>query len=66
MMGIPTLALFGPTDPTIWGPRGAKVQIISTEEADTLHPGERKEVLLSRMDQIKPEMVMERLAPILG
>lgn len=65
MMGIPTLALFGPTDPAIWGPRGAKVQIISAEEAGTLHPGERKEVLLSRMGQIKPEMVMERLAPIL-
>lgn len=27
-VGVPTLALFGPTDPTVWGPRGRHVQII--------------------------------------
>jgi ADP-heptose:LPS heptosyltransferase len=26
--GVPTIALFGPTDPLIWGPRGAKVKVI--------------------------------------
>jgi heptosyltransferase III len=27
-MGVPTVALFGPTDPAIWGPRGPHVSII--------------------------------------
>ena len=28
LVGAPTLALFGPTDPVIWGPRGPRVQIV--------------------------------------
>ncbi len=28
LVGAPTLALFGPTDPAIWGPRGSRVQIV--------------------------------------
>ena len=30
-MGIPTLALFGPTDPAIWGPRGCRVFILRSQ-----------------------------------
>jgi ADP-heptose:LPS heptosyltransferase len=26
-LGVPTIALFGPTDPYVWGPRGKKVFI---------------------------------------
>jgi heptosyltransferase-3 len=28
MLGVPTLALFGPTDPAIWGPRGPRVRVV--------------------------------------
>lgn len=28
--GAPVLALFGPTDPAVWGPRGGRVQILSS------------------------------------
>jgi len=27
-LGVPTVALFGPTDPAVWGPRGVAVRII--------------------------------------
>jgi heptosyltransferase III len=38
LMGIPTLVIFGPTDPGIWAPRGSHVHIIeeSWKEADVL------------------------------
>ncbi|RMH06065.1 MAG: glycosyltransferase family 9 protein, partial [Nitrospirae bacterium] len=28
VLGVPTIALFGPTDPTRWGPRGKRVTIL--------------------------------------
>jgi heptosyltransferase-3 len=28
-LGVPTAALFGPTDPAVWAPRGPRVQILS-------------------------------------
>ncbi|MBI4552192.1 MAG: glycosyltransferase family 9 protein [Candidatus Latescibacteria bacterium] len=33
--GVPTIALFGPTDPAVWGPRGQQVTILWGE--DTFH-----------------------------
>lgn len=38
-LGVPTLALFGPTDPAVWGPRGPHVRILapSRPEADMTH-----------------------------
>jgi hypothetical protein len=26
-VGVPTVAIFGPTDPSVWGPRGRHVEI---------------------------------------
>lgn len=28
-VGVPTVALFGPTDPTVWGPRGPAVRMVA-------------------------------------
>ena len=39
-VGTPVVALFGPTDPAIWGPRGERVSIMATAK-----PGEPTESL---------------------
>jgi ADP-heptose:LPS heptosyltransferase len=38
--GAPVVALFGPTDPAIWGPRGDRVSIVATPT-----PGEAMEII---------------------
>jgi ADP-heptose:LPS heptosyltransferase len=34
-LGRPTVAIFGPTDPEIWGPRGAHVTVVQMDRART-------------------------------
>lgn len=46
-VGTPVVALFGPTNPSVWGPRGPNVTIVRTEL-----PGEE-------MDRISLEIVQE-------
>ncbi len=38
LVGIPSIVVFGPTDPDIWAPRGSKVHIVkdSWEESEVL------------------------------
>jgi ADP-heptose:LPS heptosyltransferase len=36
--GAPTLALFGPTSPRVWGPRGPRVEILHQAELERLSP----------------------------
>jgi heptosyltransferase III len=33
-VGIPVVAIFGPTDPGVWAPRGERVRIVSGNLAD--------------------------------
>jgi ADP-heptose:LPS heptosyltransferase len=35
-LGVPTTALFGPTDPHIWGPLGKRVRILSNPSLDAI------------------------------
>lgn len=49
-LGVATVALFGPTDPAIWGPRGPKVKIIHDPEG---------------LDRIDPDRVIESLSSFL-
>lgn len=47
-LGIPAVALFGPTDPAVWGPRGSNVRIVRA-------PG----FPASRMADIDPGLVLD-------
>jgi heptosyltransferase III len=38
MLGVPTLALFGPTDPARWAPRGRRVRVLRHEPLGDLTP----------------------------
>ena len=40
MLGLPTVALFGPTDPVLWAPRGPRVRVIRSQPLEEL-PAER-------------------------
>jgi ADP-heptose:LPS heptosyltransferase len=31
-LGIPTVAVFGPTDPSVWAPRGRRVEAVRTSD----------------------------------
>ncbi len=49
-VGTPVVALFGPTDPAVWGPRGDCVQIVATPQ-----PGDP-------IEQIEVEEVLRRIS----
>jgi heptosyltransferase III len=35
-VGVPTVAIFGPTDPRVWAPRGPHVEVLQMEQANRL------------------------------
>ncbi|GER87425.1 hypothetical protein KDW_15870 [Dictyobacter vulcani] len=45
LLGMPTLALFGPSNPTIWHPIGERVQIIHNPSLDTITPADVMAIL---------------------
>ncbi len=47
-LGIPTLALFGPTDPAQWAPRGENVTVLRSEPIESL----RVETVLAAANQL--------------
>ena len=49
--GIPTVALFGPTDPTIWAPNGNHVIVIKSP--DGTMPGLSVETVLEKLPVIR-------------
>ncbi len=64
--GIPTVALFGPTDPAVWGPRGPRVRIVTAKKARVFSPlGEKKLCPDPCLDEIAPEEVIKKMAPVL-
>ena len=48
MLGTPTLALFGPTDPALWAPRGPRVRVLRHQPLSELRP----EVVLGALEGV--------------
>ncbi|MEK7699360.1 MAG: glycosyltransferase family 9 protein [Planctomycetota bacterium] len=65
--GTPTIAIFGPTDPRMWGPRGEKVKILYKKlPCSPCSPDIRKNCFpLSCLDQIGIESVIKDVYSVL-
>jgi ADP-heptose:LPS heptosyltransferase len=62
-VGIPVIALFGPTDPAVWGPRGEKVSIIHRKSECSPCSGEEMKQCVNRkcLEGITVEEVYDRI-----
>ncbi|MGH7275083.1 MAG: glycosyltransferase family 9 protein [Nitrospiria bacterium] len=70
-LGVPTVAIFGPTDPLLWGPLGPSVTILSKRELcaqclQTGSPGLRNELRSEHccLDLVSVEEVVQALTKI--
>ncbi len=65
-LGLPTLAIFGPTDPAIWGPRGPGVRILYEKSSCTPFSSEARSACFCQcLKRIGPDRVLETLLPLL-
>lgn len=67
-LGIPTVGLFGPTDPTIYAPQGQEQESLTSQLSCSYchkkHCGKAKEALC--MSQITPEAVLKKVENIIS
>lgn len=63
-LGLPTVAIFGPTCPDVWGPRGPNVKILSPKiPSSSRLTKTRPDCSRVCLESILPETVIEVLAP---
>jgi ADP-heptose:LPS heptosyltransferase len=67
-LGLPTVALFGPTDPEVWGPRGTSVRIVFSTKPDALSFSgpQSHRYAPCPVNNLVPDEVIAVLAPLLG
>lgn len=66
IMGVETFALFGPTDPAVWGPRGPRVRIITKDKSCVSCSSETRQVCgRPCLEEIEPSEVLKKMAPVL-
>jgi ADP-heptose:LPS heptosyltransferase len=66
-LGVPTLAIFGPTDPVVWSPKGSQVKVIYEKKSCSPCSSEmRSQCGLQCLKGIGPDAVIEILKPFLG
>ncbi len=65
-LGVPTVAVYGPTNPAVWRPWGPAVKVIAA--MDAVGPGEppAKAELPAGLERIDPRQVIQALEPLLG
>jgi len=65
LMGIPTVALFGPTDPAVWGPLGPEVRIMTSKKSCVPCSSEERQACPRPcLEEIEPEGVIKKMAPV--
>ncbi len=65
-LGLPTVAVFGPTDPAIWGPRGPGVRILYEKSSCTPCSSEARPACFRQcLKKIEPDPVLATLLPFL-
>ncbi|MBM4333475.1 MAG: glycosyltransferase family 9 protein [Deltaproteobacteria bacterium] len=66
-LGIPTVAIFGPTDPAIWGPRGPGVWIFYDRSSCSPCSSEARSACFRQcLKSIDPDRVIKLLSPFFG
>ena len=66
-LGVPTVAIFGPTDPAIWGPRGPGVRLLYDRSSCSPCSSEARSVCSRQcLERIDPDRVIELLSPFFG
>jgi ADP-heptose:LPS heptosyltransferase len=66
-LGLPTVSLFGPTDPEVWGPRGTTVRIMFGTGSDPSNfSGPPSHRYAPCPINLEPDEVIAMLAPFLG
>lgn len=67
-LGLPVAAIFGPTDPSVWGPRGKSVMIVSSDlSCAPCEPEKwRKCLTLQCLERIGVKKVLDAVSSLIG
>lgn len=64
--GTPSLGLYGPTDPVVYGPIGARAKWVSSLRDEEVPPPRKRDHRSPLMDALQPEKVIEAASSLLG
>ena len=64
--GVPTVAVFGPTDPEVWAPRGPAVRVVRSESTCAPCTSQRRQACPQRvcLEAVSTEAVLDAIATL--